>query len=288
MKKNFKYFTIIWIAIFVIFNFLSLIRSGKEKTLIPAYKDMDPYDLPEEFSHLQAQDMSKLGFMQDLIYGIKKVVEKADEKFAKSNDRLKINQSTSLVDKQGVSRNNADETTAPLIRRAYMFCEDGEFNRANEYAEKVLDINPECADAYIVKLLVDYKVTKLALLSKVRKIIDNNSNYLKIIRFADNTTREKLIVCRKEIIYNIACERLLKLKNKGRIISNEQENELTSLFDSIKGYKDSERKIEEVKSLCYPKEGDSEVVNSKRIELFSLFVTIFLILLVIVIFVNIY
>lgn len=35
---------------------------------------MDPYDLPEEFSHLQAQDMSKLGFMQDLIRGINKIV----------------------------------------------------------------------------------------------------------------------------------------------------------------------------------------------------------------------
>ena len=43
--------------------------------LIPAYKDMDPYDLPDEFSHLQAQDMSKLGFMQDLIRGVKKIVE---------------------------------------------------------------------------------------------------------------------------------------------------------------------------------------------------------------------
>lgn len=34
--------------------------------LIPGYRDMDAYDLPEEFSHLQVQDMSKLGFMQDI------------------------------------------------------------------------------------------------------------------------------------------------------------------------------------------------------------------------------
>lgn len=39
---------------------------------------MDPYDLPEEFSHLQAQDMSKLGFMQDLIRGIKKITAATD------------------------------------------------------------------------------------------------------------------------------------------------------------------------------------------------------------------
>lgn len=55
-------------------RYLALIKQGQKKMLIPAYKDMDPYDLPEEFSHLQAQDMSKLGFMQDLIRGIKKIV----------------------------------------------------------------------------------------------------------------------------------------------------------------------------------------------------------------------
>ena len=68
-----EYFNAVWVK-----NewsrFLALIRDGKRKILIPAYRDMDPYDLPEEFSHLQAQDMSKLGFMQDLIRGIKKLV----------------------------------------------------------------------------------------------------------------------------------------------------------------------------------------------------------------------
>lgn len=36
-------------------RFLALMREHKEKHLIPIYKDMDPYDMPEEFSHLQAQ-----------------------------------------------------------------------------------------------------------------------------------------------------------------------------------------------------------------------------------------
>jgi tetratricopeptide (TPR) repeat protein len=66
-----EYFNAVWVK-----NewsrFLKLIKSNKNKILIPAYKEMDPYDLPDEFSHLQAQDMSKLGFMQDLIRGIKK------------------------------------------------------------------------------------------------------------------------------------------------------------------------------------------------------------------------
>lgn len=55
-------------------RYLSLIKEDKNKTLIPCYKDMDAYDMPEEFAHLQAQDMSKIGFIQDLVRGIKKIV----------------------------------------------------------------------------------------------------------------------------------------------------------------------------------------------------------------------
>ena len=55
-------------------RFLALARSNPKKVLIPAYRDMDAYDLPGEFAHLQAQDMAKLGFMPDLIRGIKKIL----------------------------------------------------------------------------------------------------------------------------------------------------------------------------------------------------------------------
>ena len=56
----------------------------------PAYRDMDPYDLPDEFSHLQAQDMSKLGFMQDLIRGIKKLAAAAAEEARVAKLREKV------------------------------------------------------------------------------------------------------------------------------------------------------------------------------------------------------
>ena len=46
-----EYFNAVWVK-----NewsrYLTLIKNGAKKTLIPAYRDMDPYDLPEEFSHL--------------------------------------------------------------------------------------------------------------------------------------------------------------------------------------------------------------------------------------------
>ena len=54
-------------------RYLIHVNEGENKTLIPVYAEMDPYDLPVEFSHLQAQDMSKIGFMQDLVRGVKKL-----------------------------------------------------------------------------------------------------------------------------------------------------------------------------------------------------------------------
>ena len=73
-----EYFNAIWVK-----NewsrFLKLMKTDRSKLLIPCYKDIDPYDLPEEFAHLQAQDMNKIGFINDIVRGIKKVV-KAEEK----------------------------------------------------------------------------------------------------------------------------------------------------------------------------------------------------------------
>ena len=68
-----EYFNAVWVK-----NewsrFLGLIKNGEKKSLIPAYKDMDAYELPEEFSHLQALNMDKLGFMADLVMGIEKIL----------------------------------------------------------------------------------------------------------------------------------------------------------------------------------------------------------------------
>lgn len=73
-----EYFNAVWVR-----NewsrYLQLMQKDKSKIIIPAYKDMDPYELPDSLSMFQSQDMSKLGFMQDLIRGIKKVTNKIDE-----------------------------------------------------------------------------------------------------------------------------------------------------------------------------------------------------------------
>ena len=56
-------------------RFLGQIKKGERKALIPAYRDMDAYDLPVEFSNLQAMDMSRLGFLQELVEGVETILK---------------------------------------------------------------------------------------------------------------------------------------------------------------------------------------------------------------------
>lgn len=169
-----EYFKAVWVR-----NewsrFLSLIKDGEKKILIPAYKDMDPYDLPDEFSHLQAQDMSKLGFMQDLIRGIKKI--------------LSVEEPSKVV-KETVVSGNAN--TASLLKRVFIFLEDENWKEADEYSEKVLDIDPECAEAYLGKLMADLQVSEKEDLAYCEESFEHDGNYQKIVRFGKEELQDEL------------------------------------------------------------------------------------------------
>ena len=172
-----EYFNAVWVK-----NewsrYLSLVKqSGGKKALIPAYKDMDPYDLPEEFSHLQAQDMSKLGFMQDLIRGIKKIA-KADEPKATVKETVVVGTGNSNV--------------APLLKRAFLFLEDGDWEKADNYCEQVLNQDPENGEAYLGKMMAELRVRKRENLADVKTSFDRNANYQKAARFGDETLNAEL------------------------------------------------------------------------------------------------
>ncbi len=69
---------------------------------------------------------------------------------------LEVSDSQSIVEceycgtKQTVHKHSDSD---PLLKRAYMYLEDGEWKLANKYCEKVLDQNPENAEAYLIKLM---------------------------------------------------------------------------------------------------------------------------------------
>lgn len=233
-----EYFKAVWVK-----NewsrYLSLIKQGQKKFLIPAYKDMDPYDLPDEFSHLQAQDMSKLGWDQDLIRGIKKLIKV---------DKPKV------VVKETVVAGGTTSNVAPLLERAMMFLEDGDWNSANEYCERVLDIDPKNAMAYVGKLMSELQVRKQDNLRNCANPFDQDANYQKAIRFADDKLKNELSGYVQEIITRNENKRLeiiyVSAKREMKSATEDSYKKAAKLFDSIKGYKDADDKAKECLDLA--------------------------------------
>ena len=124
-------------------RYLALMRTDRSRLLIPCYRDMDPYDMPEELSMLQSQDMGKIGFIQDLIRGVKKVVDAAKPQEAV----------TETVKETVVVHNEGGSNVQALLKRGNMALEDGEWTKADEFFEQVLNQDAECGAAYLGKFL---------------------------------------------------------------------------------------------------------------------------------------
>ena len=159
-------------------RYLHLMKNDRKRLIIPCYRNMDPYDLPDELSNLQSQDMSKIGFMQDLIRGVRKVLDSKDEHTHKSESAAQISP--------------AEANEHALLDRAMFALEDGEFDKADEFVEQLLNINARNAQAYIYKLMVERKVRSEDKLADEKTELENSPNYTKAMRFGDDAIKEKL------------------------------------------------------------------------------------------------
>ena len=224
-----EYFNAVWVK-----NewsrFLALIRDGKKKILIPAYRDMDPYDLPEEFSHLQAQDMSKLGFMQDLIRGIKKLVgvEKKPQ-----------------MELEGEPSGNVQNDIEPLLIRTAMFLEDENWEKADEYAERILDMNPKCAQAYLDKMMAELHVSKIEKLVELKENFEKNMNYIKFLQHANEKNARQVKLYLFELKNRLTYEEAISALNHANNIS--EYDFAKNKFNTIIEYKDAKIQVERCK-----------------------------------------
>ena len=236
-----EYFTAVWVK-----NewsrFLAQIKGGANKVLIPAYKDMDPYDLPEEFSHLQAQDMSKLGFMQDLIRGIKKITG-AEEKKAATQARTV----------ESVPTSNGAQA---LVERAFLFLEDGDFTRADELCEQALNQDPKNPQAYVGKLMVERQIRKQEDLSEGMEELTENNYFQKALRFAEEGLKKELERCNQMIMdrnKDFTYEEALQMVKDNGVQGGIQAaikvlESAIGKYESLLGWRDSEAQIDACKS----------------------------------------
>lgn len=182
-------------------RYLALMKEDRKKLLIPCYRDMDPYDMPEQLSVLQSYDMSKIGFIQDLTRGISKVLNKEEKQTVRE---------TVVVQSEG--RANVDA----LLKRGYMALEDNEWKKAEDFFEQVLNLNAECAEAYWGKFLSMMKE------KSTDTLIDNilkNTKKLDITKLEKLEAQQEDFNIIQEMVEQYSVPRYLeedKIKNKLR------------------------------------------------------------------------
>ncbi len=240
---QFEYFDAVWVK-----NewarFLELMKADRTKTLIPCYKGLDAYDMPREFKNLQAQDMGKLGWLQDLTRGV-----------------LKLCQKDGYQQKQTVQNSQGGSPTIDsLLRRAMVFIEDRQWDEAKQYADRVLDLEVENGQAYLVKLMADLKVSKEEEIKELQIPFDDNANYKKIIRFGDEELKSRI-----EEYASIVRKTKETLDRKVADIKAKYEAEQQAYDEKQAAYKDrisrlqyAEKQIEQIKRDIISKQKEKE------------------------------
>lgn len=158
-------------------RFLDMMKTRPDRYLIPCYKDMDAYEMPDRLLTFQAQDLAKLGFIQDLTRGIDKIMGR---NVPETPTETKIIHQTSGVNIQA------------LLTRAEILINDREYIKADEIIEQVLNNDPKNSNAYLLKLLIDLKVQNYDDLENESEPFDTFNNYQKAYEFGDDKQKEKL------------------------------------------------------------------------------------------------
>ncbi len=228
-----EYFNAVWVR-----NewqrYIDMMHNGDaHKYLIPCYKDMDAYDLPEEMLSYQCQDLNKLGYMQDLTRGLDKIFGK---------DKVVIEQ--------------VPKRTLNAFGRIEMLLEQGDRNKAKEIIENLLNEDYTNSKAYLYSLIIELNLKKEIDLEKLDKPLTTYQNYQNAMKFASNDYKKVLESYNNKIlenIENIKKEEIYKEADKDK--RNQNYDYTIKLYSKIKDYKDSNKQIE----IC-----NEEIVNKKE------------------------
>ena len=235
-----EYFNAVWVK-----NewarFLKMMKKDRSKMLIPCYKDMDAYELPEEFAHLQAQDMSKIGFVNDIVRGIKKIVQTDEPK-------------ATVVKETVVASEGLVGNVTALLKRGFMALEDCEWTKADDFFEQSLNHNAELAEAYLGKLMAELRVKTQDELKDCAEPFDDRNNYQKVMRFADDNLKTTLARYLEYINTRNDSVRLENIYSLGKTamskaVTEAEFKEAAGWFESIVDYKDCSALAKE----CYDK-----------------------------------
>lgn len=171
---DYEYFNAVWVK-----NewsrFLALISAGQKKVLIPCFKDVDAYDMPKEFAHLQAQDMGKVGAIQDLLRGISKIVPTSLKSQEGDEDDC-----SEKSDKSDRNYEDSDDVLT-WIKRGLLYLEDEEWDEAYECFDDAMCYSDDGSDgsftAYIGRTCAQLGLSSIEEFEKGYPTLPDRKNY---------------------------------------------------------------------------------------------------------------
>ena len=109
-------------------------KKDSGRRLLVCLKNTDPRSLPAELAGFSVKDVTRMGFLSDIIRSV-----------------------NALAEESGSSRPRsiAKKTPEKLIRRMKIFLADEDFDAAEEYSGLILDADPYCWQAHYARFLGD-------------------------------------------------------------------------------------------------------------------------------------
>ena len=196
---------------YVVKAFSSVAEKDEEKLIFPIF-DSSKIAFQQMPAALvwsdEAFDCSEDDFMRELSEKIEKIIK--PEEAAISPEAINT-----------VTAANKEN----LIKRAYMFLEDGDFETADTYFDKILDIDVEESRAYIGKLLAQCKIRSEDEIPNLPQTVTDDKNFKKAVRFATPEQKKRYEALNGAIVDRIESEKKRISEERQRITAEREAQE---------------------------------------------------------------
>ena len=146
--------------------------------------------------------------------------------------------------------------TDNLTKRLFLFLEEGAFDRADDFCERILNQDPENPQAYLGKLMITLRVNLVEDLPNCPQPFDENINYKRVLRFGDEelsatlqeyvahikqrNESQRLESAYQSAVQNMQTAEQVPVNKRGR-----HYRDTLLILQSIPGYKDADALAEE-------------------------------------------
>ena len=211
------------------FRYLKMMGRDGQKALIPCYQNMDAYDIPTELQNLQALNMGDMMFYTSLKENINRIIPK--------------NQEEPQVVERIVRVSDGEATNAEaLCKRATQFLEQQNWEKATQYADRILDSVLEYADAYLLRLMSKLHYSRKEDFLNLSHDITSDFDYKKYLQYANKIHAEEIRAYATDAKYRAIYERAMQLVDDYDI-SYQDYDEALEILHTIPNWKDVQKQI---------------------------------------------